>query len=116
MLRIFSGVCLAAWLLLALAAPRAALGAEAEDETFGLPEDTGREEVLAYCGACHSMMLVIQQGLTRQDWAELLVWMSEEQEMEPLEREEEKRVLDYLAKHLGQEGQKERLRKLGVLH
>ncbi len=61
------------------------------------------------------MMLVVQQGLTRQDWAELLVWMSEEQEMEPLEREDEKLVLDNLARHLGQEGQKARLRKLGVL-
>ncbi len=115
MLRIFLGVCLAASLLFAVAPPRGALPAVADDEFFGLPEDTGREEVLAYCGACHSMMLVVQQGLTRQDWAELLVWMYEEQEMEPLEREEEKLVLDYLAEHLGPEDQKERLRKLGVL-
>ena len=115
MLRIFLGACLAASLLLTVAPPPAVLPAEAEDEYFGLPEDTGRAEVLAYCGACHSMKLVVQQGLTRQDWAELLVWMSEEQEMEPLERKDEKLVLDYLAQHLGPAGQKERLRKLGVL-
>ena len=115
MLRILSVACLAASFLLVVAPPHAALPAVADDEYFGLPEDIGREEVLAYCGACHSMKLVVQQGLTRQDWAELLVWMYEEQEMDPLEAEEEKLVLDYLAQHLWPEGQKERLRNLGVL-
>lgn len=113
--RIFPVICLAASLLPGVAPPPAALPAAAGDEYSGLPEDTGREEVLAYCGTCHSMKLVVQQGLTRQVWAELLLWMYAEQEMEPLEREEEKRVLDYLAKHLGPEGQKERLRKRGIL-
>ena len=115
MLRILSVACLAASFFLVVAPPPAALPAAADDEYFGLPEDTGREEVLAYCGACHSMKLVVQQGLTRQVWAEVLVWMYEEQEMDPLEPEEEKLVLDYLAQHLGPEGQKDRLRNLGVL-
>ena len=115
MLRIVSITCLVASLLLPVTPPSAALQAAVDDEYFGLPKNTGREEVLAYCGACHSMKLVVQQGLTRQVWAELLVWMYEEQEMDPLEPEEEKLVLDYLAEHLGPEGQKERLRKRGVL-
>ena len=115
MLRIFSLACLVTLLLLAVAPPPAALQAAVDDEYFGLPEDAGRDEVIAYCGACHSMKLVVQQGLTRQVWAELLVWMYEEQEMAPLEPREEKLVLDYLAEHLGPEGQKQRLRERGVL-
>lgn len=87
----------------------------ADDETFGLPEAPGREEVLAYCGACHSMKLVVQQGLTRQSWQDTLTWMYEEQEMPRLEPDEEKLVLDYLAKYVGPDSQKERLRARGVL-
>lgn len=84
---------------------------QAEDETFGLPDAPGREEVLIYCGACHSMKLVVQQGLDRKGWAETLVWMYEEQEMPQLEPDEEKLILDYLAKYVGPEGHKERLRR-----
>ena len=82
-----------------------------EDELakLGLPPDQGRDEVEAYCGACHSLKLVVQQGLSRADWEESLVWMVEEQEMEPLEPEDRKLVLDYLAKHVSIEA---RLRKL----
>lgn len=83
----------------------------ADDETFGLPDAPGREDVLAYCGACHSMKLVVQQGLDRQGWAETLEWMYDEQEMPRLEPDEEKLVLDYLAKHVGPEGREERLRR-----
>ena len=83
----------------------------ADDETFGLPDAPGREEVIAYCGACHSMKLVIQQGLDRKSWAETLIWMYEEQEMPELEPDEEKLVLDYLAQYVGPDSHKERLRR-----
>ncbi|MEJ2122881.1 MAG: hypothetical protein P8Z76_19720 [Alphaproteobacteria bacterium] len=93
----------------------ASLPSYADDETFGLPNAPGREELLAFCGACHSMKLVVQQGLTRQSWEETLIWMYEEQEMPRLEPEEEKLVLDYLAKYVGPEAQKERLQERGIL-
>lgn len=67
---------------------------------LGLPPDKGRDEVEAYCGACHSLRLVVQQGLSRDAWQETIEWMVEEQEMEPLEPEDHKLVLDYLAKHV----------------
>ena len=86
-----------------------------DDETFGLPDDPGRDEVIGYCGACHSMMLVLQQGQTRDGWAELLDWMYEEQGMAQLDAEEEGLVLDYLAKHVNPESQKQRLRERGIL-
>jgi len=74
----------------------------------GLPEGEGREEVEIYCSACHSLKLVTQQGLSRRDWDELLVWMVDEQGMDELPPEDRKRVLDYLATHISIE----RVRKL----
>lgn len=87
----------------------------AEDEYLGLPDAPGREEVFAYCGACHSVKLVVQQGQTRQGWSKLLTWMNEEQGMPKLEPEEKKLVLDYLAEYLDPASQKERLRERGVI-
>ena len=114
MRRIARSAYLTAALLLAVGGTAAGAPA-AEDEYFGLPEDTGRDEVIAYCGPCHSLKLVVQQGQTRAGWAELLTWMYEEQEMPKLEAGEEKRLLDYLAKHVNPESQKRRLRDRGIL-
>ncbi len=68
---------------------------------LGLPLDGGREEVEIYCSACHSLRLVAQQGMTKDDWDELFDWMIEEQEMEEIPADDRKLALDYLAKHLG---------------
>ena len=81
-----------------------------EDDYEGMPPGEGRDEVFAYCSACHSMKLVTQQGLTRADWAEVLVYMVEEHEMAELEPEDEKLVLDYLARFYGRD---RRARKMG---
>ncbi len=109
--RILTGALLAAGLVLAAASGPA----RAEDDTYGLPPGEGLEDVQAYCGACHSLGLVVQQGLTREGWSDLLQWMYDEQGMSELEAEEEKRVLDYLAEHVGPEQQKQRLRERGIL-
>lgn len=76
--------------------------------TLGYPEEPGRDEVEAYCSACHSLKLVVQQGLSRQDWDELMVWMVEEQEMEEIEAEDRQLVLDYLAKFVSIEAAQKR--------
>lgn len=89
--------------------------AQTDDEYLGLPDAPGREEVAAYCGACHSLGLVVQQGQTRDGWAEVLVWMYEEQDMPELEPEDEKLVLDYLAKYVGPDTHQQRLKNRGVL-
>lgn len=88
---------------------------KAEDESYGLPPGEGRDDVITYCGACHSLGLVVQQGLTRKGWEELLQWMYEEQGMSQLDPEEEKRILDYLAENVGRAQQKQRLRDRGIL-
>ena len=74
---------------------------EDEDEYQGLPPGDGRDEVFGLCGACHSLKLVTQQGLSRQRWDEVLVYMVEEQEMPELDRETNDLVLDYLTKFYG---------------
>jgi hypothetical protein len=76
------------------------VGAESEDEYEGLPPGLGRDEVYGYCGACHSVRLVTQQGLSRESWDETLVWMIEEQGMGELDDETHKLILDYLSEYL----------------
>jgi len=76
------------------------------EESAAAPEDFGQMfvaegvDVTYYaCTACHSEMIVVQQGKTRENWDHLLDWMIEEQgmtELEPIDREV---ILDYLAEH-----------------
>lgn len=76
------------------------------EDPFGpdWPAGEGRELTGAWCGGCHSLNLVRQQGLSRSSWDELLHWMSEKQNMPPLEGERRELVLDYLAANFGTGG------------
>ncbi len=82
------------------AAERTTSGNGEAEEYGGLPAGLGREEVFYACQACHSLAIVKQQGLDRDSWDETLVWMVEEQEMDPLDPEERKVILDYLGTYL----------------
>lgn len=84
-----------------IAAEAATTAADEEDEYQGLPPGAGRDETLGICGACHSMKLVTQQGLTRQSWTEVLEYMVDEQEMPELDPEDHQLILDYLSKFYG---------------
>lgn len=73
---------------------------EGQDSPFGvLVAGEGAEETYVYCAACHSEMLVAQQGLTRERWADLIEWMVDDQGMEPIEEPDYTLVLDYLAEN-----------------
>ena len=72
-----------------------------EEDWGGLPPGPGQEDVYYTCQACHSLRIVVQQGLTRHSWEETLAWMVEEQGMPELEPETEAIILDYLAKYYG---------------
>jgi len=61
-----------------------------------LPAGEGRVETYAICSACHSIMLVQQQGMDRARWDDTLTWMEEEQGMPALEPEVREKVLSYL--------------------
>ena len=79
-----------------------------EEDWQGLPAGLGREEVFYACQACHSLAIVKQQGLDRDSWDESLVWMVEEQEMDPLDPKDRKLILDYLTTHYGRDSSKRR--------
>jgi cytochrome c len=81
-------------LLLGLAAAPAF---SSEDEYGVLADAPGVEETYNTCIACHSEMIVAQQGLSRQHWQDLLEWMVKEQGMIELEPRELAIVLDYLS-------------------
>lgn len=68
-----------------------------------MPEGEGRQDVYEVCAACHSLMLVEQQRLSRKIWDETLDWMVEEQGMPVLEPAERERILDYLATYYSPE-------------
>ena len=78
----------------------APLSADSDDDYDRLPPGTGRDEVYSYCAACHSIRLVVQQGLSRSAWDETLDWMIEEQGMDELDAVTHKLILDYLSEHL----------------
>ncbi len=92
--------------LLGLAAGIESGGGSDEEERAlfgGMPEDEGRLEVFGFCASCHSINLVVQQGLTRAVWQEVLVEMVRDQEMAPLRDDDRRKVLDYLEKYYGPE-------------
>jgi cytochrome c len=74
-----------------------------EQDWKGLPLGRGREQVFYSCQACHSLAIVKQQGLSRDSWDESLTWMVEKQAMPPLDPDDRKLILDYLATHYGLE-------------
>ncbi len=73
----------------------------ADDLDPDWPQGPGREEAFYLCSACHSLAIVKQQGLSRESWDELLVWMVEEQGMDELEPDERVLILDFLAANFG---------------
>ena len=71
-----------------------------EDYEFGLLFDASGVETTYYaCTACHSEMIVAQQGLTRTGWEEMLEWMVDEHGMDVTEEPDLTEVLDYLSTH-----------------
>ena len=77
----------------------------AADDFFGedWPRTEGYEEVGYFCGSCHSLAIVKQQGLSRPHWDELFDWMIEEQGMAELAPDERALYLDYLARHFNED-------------
>ena len=73
--------------------------AQDESEYGTLFNAPGVEETFIYCAACHSEMIVAQQGKTREDWDELFEWMVEEQGMDEIDEPDRTVILDYLAEH-----------------
>lgn len=87
-----------------VAGPAAAQSTTEQEAEFGLLLDAPGVEATYYnCIACHSEMIIAQQGLSRAHWDELLVWMVEEQGMMEIEEPERSEILDYLAAHYNED-------------
>jgi len=88
----------------ATAEAEAAQDAAAEEPEFGiLVMDKGAEETYYACSACHSEMIVAQQGLTRDGWIEMFEWMVDEQGMSEIDEPDYTLILDYLSKNYGED-------------
>lgn len=84
----------------ALADSHIPAGEADEPPEFGLLKDApGVETVFYTCTACHSERIIAQQGLTRDEWRELIDWMVEEQGMVMPDEVEMAEILDYLSAH-----------------
>ena len=68
----------------------------------GLAFDENFQLVRGICTACHSAKLVTQNRATREGWKEMILWMQATQGLQDL-GENEKPILDYLAKHYAPE-------------
>jgi cytochrome c1 len=74
---------------------------DANDEYWGLPRNPGYETVAAYCSACHSLQLVMQQNRNARRWDELIEWMITTQNMARPPEEDRQAMVDYLARNFG---------------
>lgn len=74
--------------------------AQEEDPSI-LPAGPGQEEVFYTCTACHSTAIIRRSGFDRNRWDGLMDWMTEVHGMAPLEGEERRQIVDYLAQHFG---------------
>ncbi|MEZ5995582.1 MAG: hypothetical protein R3C25_07485 [Hyphomonadaceae bacterium] len=72
------------------------------DEYWGLPRNQGYEDVAAYCSACHSLQLVMQQNRSERRWNELLDWMISQQGMPAPPAEDRQRLVAYLTRNFGE--------------
>lgn len=87
----------------AIAAEAIAADAVAAEDFGVLKVAPGVEATYAHCTACHSEMIIAQQGMSRARWAELMVWMREEQGMHEIPADELDLILDYLAAHYNED-------------
>lgn len=68
-----------------------------------LPKGAGRQETYEGCASCHSIKLVVQQGMNKDEWVETIEWMVDEQGMDPIADDLNALITDYLAIHFGRD-------------
>ena len=78
--------------------------ANREDSEFGvLTVADGVETTFYTCSGCHSERIIAQQGMTRDNWDELLDWMIEDQGMGEPDDEDRNEILNYLAAYYNED-------------
>lgn len=86
------------WALAMLLAAGTALAAE---DPSVLPDAPNRDEIFYFCTACHGSAVITRSRLSREEWDGLMDWMVERHAMSPLEGDERRQIVDYLAQHFG---------------
>jgi hypothetical protein len=76
---------------------------DSSDPHWGLPDDEGRDLVEAYCGACHSLSLVMQQSMVDSAWESTLERMVSDRGMPEIPAESHQAVISYLTEYFGAE-------------
>lgn len=76
---------------------------QADPDLALLPEGVGRQETFDGCASCHSIKLVVQQGMNKQEWFDTIEWMVDEQGMDPLTDDLNALITEYLATHFGRD-------------
>ncbi|MDW8445301.1 MAG: hypothetical protein RML45_14340 [Acetobacteraceae bacterium] len=94
--RVLASALLAGMLIAPLLVSAPSTSAEEETPEVLAPGE-GREETFYYCIACHNTALIRRSGFTRQQWDELMDWMTERHGMNPLEGELRETIVNYLA-------------------
>lgn len=74
---------------------------DSNDEYWGLPPGAGRDVVASVCASCHTVEIVMQQRAAEARWSYLLQWMTETQNMPPLDQPTHKIVIEYLSREFG---------------
>lgn len=87
------------WLWMAALCAVIAVPAYAYDDPEDMPEGPGRDEAFYTCVACHSMQVVVRQGMSKPMWDDTLTLMVERHGMWEPEEEERRLILDYLSEH-----------------
>ncbi|MEE2776976.1 MAG: hypothetical protein VYE73_09470 [Acidobacteriota bacterium] len=95
-----------AWFAVALVT--GALAGQETDPDTGLVKARGFADVVQHCTECHDASLIRQTRARREEWRGLLEWMTSVQEMEPLDEQVERGVLDYLATNYGPKTSRQR--------
>lgn len=72
-----------------------------QEEPSILPAGNGQEETFYACTACHSTAIIRRSHFSREQWDGLMDWMTERHGMSPLEGEERRLIVNYLAQHFG---------------
>jgi mono/diheme cytochrome c family protein len=94
-----SGLLAAVLILSANAGAQTPAFAPQDERLEDLPPGAGRDETFGLCSACHGFRLVSNQGQTRPQWDDTLIWMTERHNMPNVQGAERDLILDYLARH-----------------
>lgn len=89
------------WTAEAKAPTGASLQSEEIDWAMLLPEDNGKELVVAHCSSCHRLSVVVKSRKSRDAWYNTVTWMIGEFKA-PVAETEIDAIVDYLSAHVGE--------------